>query len=145
MRRTFLCIGSIAMTALVSCTVSPTWKAPTGITTAQVRLAPGGYTFACIGDKPFHLEPDAQGNVTLPVDERVMLWSNYSWQSGNKTYWCSPQTSFIPRAGEKYTTVFEILPEYHACTYTAYRQTTANRIGLDFEPSARPMQSCLKP
>ncbi len=138
-------ILALALAALGGCTVLPTYQPPAGITTAAVKLADRGKPSACIGNKPYRLEPDANNVVRLPVDERVTLWDYFTMAGYQVTWTCVPANSFIPRAGQSYTMIFEVEPERQVCTFRPYRDTTANRIGLEFEPSMRPAQSCAKP
>lgn len=145
--RRLLTLGaaSCALAATAGCTILPTWQPPTDAKTALVALPERGRMSACVGGKAYRLERDAAGNVSLPVDSRVSLWSNYSWASGNMNYSCAPAASFVPHAGEGYTMVFEVEPENHSCSFRPYRQTTANRIGLDFEPTIGAPYACAKP
>ena len=129
------------------CSSLPAWQAPADAKTVQVTLPERGHVSACIADKPYRLEPDAKGNVSLPVDERVTLWTFLAWSGSFVNFSCYPATSFVPRAGQGYTMVLEVEPENQSCTFRPYRQTTANRTGLDFEPSIGPAvaYACKKP
>lgn len=147
MRLASMFLTGAALAAFGGCTILPVYQPAPGARTVPVqvnKLARGSKT-ACVGGQPYRLEPDDQGNVNLPLDERVTLQSFFSWAGGNMTYTCHPATSFVPRAGQNYTMVFEVEPENHSCTFRPYRQTTENRIGLDFEPTIGPPQGCRKP
>jgi hypothetical protein len=139
-------LAGTALAAFGGCTLLPVYQPPPGATTApiQVNLARGGKT-ACVGGQSYRLEPDDKGNVNLPLGERVTLQSDFSWAGGNMTYSCHPAISFVPRADQAYTMIFEIEPENHSCTFRPYRQTTENRVGLDFEPTIGLPQACRKP
>ncbi|HEY8977755.1 MAG TPA: hypothetical protein VIN75_26310 [Burkholderiaceae bacterium] len=139
-------LAGAALAAFGGCNVLPVYQPAAGAKTAPVQLdqARGGKT-ACVAGQPYRLEPDDKGNVNLPLGERITLQSNFSWAGGNMTYSCHPATSFVPREGQAYTMIFEIEPENHSCTFRPYRQTTGNRIGLDFDPTIGPAQACRKP
>lgn len=144
MRIAALLACACALAAAAGCTILPTWQAPPDARTVRVALPERGRMSACVGDTAYHLEPDATGSISLPVDERVTLRSYYSWASGNMNYSCGPASSFVPRTGQSYTMVFEVEPENHSCTFRPYRQTTENRIGLGFEPTIGPGYDCKK-
>ena len=56
-------------------------------------------------------------------------------------------THFSSTPTSEMITVLEVEPENQSCTFRPYRQTTANRTGLDFEPSIGPAvaYACKKP
>lgn len=145
MRGASIVAGAVAMLALGGCNTLPVYHAPAGAKTVPVNIATRGAKSVCIGYLRYALEPDANGNVYLVAGDRVTLRSSYSWADGNMNWSCHPATSFVPDADRAYTMVFEVEPENHSCTFRVYRQTTANRIGLDFESSTRPPQASCGP
>jgi len=139
-------LAGAALAAFGGCTILPVYHPAAGVATAPVQvneLARGNKTL-CLDGQLYRVEPDAKGNVNLPLDQRATLRSSFAWASGNMNYSCNPGTSLVPRAGSAYTMVFEIEPENHSCSFRPYRQTTANRIGLEFEPTIGMAQSCAK-
>ena len=142
MRRAMLIAASTAMLALGGCKTLPVYEVPAGATAATVNMAVRGWKTACVDGTHYRLVPDDQGNVRLQAGVRVTLRSDFSWNSGNVSWSCHPASSFVPDAEHAYSMVFEVEPENHACTFLAYRQTTANRIGLDFERTIGPPQAC---
>jgi hypothetical protein len=132
----------LALSMLASgCVGLPAYKPVNGQAEADIKLSANlqkDKLQMCDSGTCYVLNP-VDGHVLVPANRRVVLYKNLVASGYRVMYSCSPGISFIPRVDINYYADFALRAE--KCQFNVYRLAPASRVGIDFDPTVRPLQS----
>lgn len=140
MNKYIIAVAAITTMLVSGCTI-PKYTVPAGIDVAKVTFSTNSYKRICVAGKRHWLDVDSTGYATIPAGSRetiIIDYSNYVYQGTSTS--CSARSSFVPQAGQKYYVDFQI--EGNRCYAIPFKESNANRTGLEIEPSLAPSMEC---
>ncbi|RSZ57863.1 hypothetical protein HF313_24315 [Massilia atriviolacea] len=90
----------------------------------------------CAQGQPHRLVGDADGQAQIPAGTRLTVGAYYKDRNGR----CTPSTSFIPEAGQRYRLDLQLADEH--CRASVLIDDPSAAIGARLAPGARPARAC---
>ncbi|MBQ0929410.1 hypothetical protein KAK07_19435 [Ideonella sp. 4Y16] len=136
-----LALALAAITLASGCAVVPEYRAPQGAAVARLNLKSPGNKWICLAGQRQRLVADSTGYADIPAGNRVTIGSSYyNYVYGGVSTSCSPRSSIIPEAGQRYYIDFEI--EAERCFAFIFKEDATHRTGLALDPTFGQSTDC---